>query len=86
VARRFGVSEADLRRALFEETGEACTRNSSTRSDLEVFLPPIGGQTAYIFGDPQLLPTRLSASPRACTTSANGSDVFARTYAPAGRT
>ena len=24
-----------------------------TRGDLEVFLPPIGGQTVYIFGDPR---------------------------------
>ena len=23
-----------------------------TRGDLEVFLPPIGGQTVYMFGDP----------------------------------
>src|SRR5262249_43230117 len=55
VARRFGVSEADLRRALFEETG-GMYPELVTRSDLEVFLPPIGGQTAYNFRDPQPLP------------------------------
>ena len=50
VAQRFGCSEADLRRVLFEETG-GMYPELVTRSDLEVFLPPIGGQTVYIFGD-----------------------------------
>ena len=53
--RRRGASaaaRADLRRALFEETG-GMYPELVTRSDLEVFLPPIGGQTIYIFGDPQ---------------------------------
>ena len=27
-----------------------------TRTDLSVFLPPIGGCTAYIFGDPATIP------------------------------
>ena len=47
-----------------------------TRSDLEVFLPPIGGITAYIFGNPESLSdpdVRL-----ACRVhdECNGSDVF----------
>ncbi len=75
VAKRFGVSETDLRRALFEETG-GMYPELVTRSDLEVFLPPIGGQTAYIFGEPAAL-----ADPRIPLTSrihdeCNGSDVF----------
>ena len=52
VAKRFNVSEVDLRRALFEETG-GMYPELVTRSDLEVFLPPIGGQTLYIFGEPR---------------------------------
>ena len=52
VAKRFGCSEADLRRALFEETG-GMYPELVTRGDLDVFLPPIGGQTMYVFGDPQ---------------------------------
>ena len=44
VAQRFGCSETDLRRVLFEETG-GMYPELVTRSDLEVFLPPIGGQT-----------------------------------------
>ena len=75
VARRFDVSEADLRRALFEETG-GMYPELVTRSDLEVFLPPIGGQTVYVFGDPRDL-----ANPEVTLTArvhdeCNGSDVF----------
>jgi GTP cyclohydrolase II len=75
VARRFGVSEAELRRALFEETG-GMYPELVTRSDLEVFLPPIGGQTLYVFGD-----ARDLADPSVTLTArvhdeCNGSDVF----------
>lgn len=75
VARRFGVSEADLRRTLFEETG-GMYPELVTRSDLEVFLPPIGGQTLYVFGD-----VRDLANPAVTLTArvhdeCNGSDVF----------
>ncbi len=75
VARRFKVSEADLRRALFEETG-GMYPELVTRSDLEVFLPPIGGQTLYVFGN-----VRDLANPAVTLTArvhdeCNGSDVF----------
>jgi GTP cyclohydrolase II len=75
VARRFKVSEADLRRALFEETG-GMYPELVTRSDIEVFLPPIGGQTLYVFGD-----VRNLADPSVTLTArvhdeCNGSDVF----------
>lgn len=75
VAERFKVSEADLRRALFEETG-GMYPELVTRSDLEVFLPPIGGQTLYVFGD-----IRDLADPTVTLTArvhdeCNGSDVF----------
>ncbi|MBL8312424.1 MAG: GTP cyclohydrolase II [Rubrivivax sp.] len=75
VARRFKVSEADLRRTLFEETG-GMYPELVTRSDLEVFLPPIGGQTLYVFGD-----IRDLANPHVTLTArvhdeCNGSDVF----------
>ena len=47
-----------------------------TRSDIEVFLPPIGGQTLYVFGD-----VRDLADPSVTLTArihdeCNGSDVF----------
>jgi GTP cyclohydrolase II len=75
VARRFGVAEGDLRRALFEETG-GMYPELVTRSDLEVFLPPIGGQTLYVFGE-----LRALADPSVTLTArvhdeCNGSDVF----------
>jgi GTP cyclohydrolase II len=75
VAERFKVSEADLRRALFEETG-GMYPELVTRSDIEVFLPPIGGQTLYVFGD-----IRALANPSVTLTArvhdeCNGSDVF----------
>ena len=75
VAKRFGCSETDLRRVLFEETG-GMYPELVTRSDLNVFLPPIGGQTVYIFGEPRDL-----ANPDVTLTArvhdeCNGSDVF----------
>ena len=50
IAARFGVAETELRRTLFEETG-GMFPELVTRPDLEVFLPPIGGTTVYLFGD-----------------------------------
>jgi GTP cyclohydrolase II len=75
VARRFGVSETDLRRALFEETG-GMYPELVTRSDLEVFLPPIGGQTVYIFGDPRHLSDPSVPLTARVHDECNGSDVF----------
>jgi GTP cyclohydrolase II len=75
VAERFGVSEGELRHVLFEETG-GMYPELVTRGDLEVFLPPIGSQTIYMFGDS----TRI-ADPSVPLTArvhdeCNGSDVF----------
>ena len=75
VARRFGCSETDLRRVLFEETG-GMYPELVTRSDLEVFLPPIGGQTLYIFGDPRDLANPLVELTARVHDECNGSDVF----------
>ncbi len=75
VAKRLNCSEADLRRALFEETG-GMYPELVTRSDLEVFLPPIGGQTLYIFGNPRdLANTEVELTARV-HDECNGSDVF----------
>ena len=75
VARRFGVDEGDLRRVLFEETG-GMYPELVTRSDLEVFLPPIGGQTAYVFGDPRRLADPSVTLTARVHDECNGSDVF----------
>ena len=75
VARRFGVVESDLRRVLFEETG-GMYPELVTRGDLEVFLPPIGGQTAYVFGDPRALADPSVTLTARVHDECNGSDVF----------
>ena len=75
VAQRFGCTEADLRRVLFEETG-GMYPELVTRSDLEVFLPPIGGQTVYIFGEPRDLANPAVELTARIHDECNGSDVF----------
>ena len=75
IAERFKITESDLRRALYEQTGGMFTE-LVTRSDLKIFLPPIGGITVYIFGDLHAItdPERNVA----CRVhdECNGSDVF----------
>ena len=75
VAARFGVTENVLRRTLFEQTG-GMYPELVTRQDLHVFLPPIGGTTLYIFGDPAAI--RDPARGLTCRVhdECNGSDVF----------
>ncbi len=75
VAARFGCSETALRRALFEETG-GMYPELVTRSDLEVFLPPIGGQTVYIFGNAADLADPDVELTARVHDECNGSDVF----------
>ncbi len=75
IAERFGTSENTLRRVLFEQTA-GMFPELVTRPDLQVFLPPIGGATIYLFGDVAKL-----ANPRTQITcrvhdECNGSDVF----------
>ncbi|MGV0742962.1 GTP cyclohydrolase II [Mycolicibacterium sp. XJ870] len=75
VAARFGCSETTLRRVLFEETG-GMYPELVTRGDLEVFLPPIGGQTLYIFGDACDLADPAVELTARVHDECNGSDVF----------
>ena len=75
VARRFAITETELRASLHENTGGMYPELVS-RPDLKVFLPPIGGSTIYCFGDPARLGDRKF--PLACRVhdECNGSDVF----------
>ncbi len=75
IAKRLAVSEAVLRRALFEQTG-GMFPELVTRPDLRVFLPPIGGMTVYVVGDVAAItdPTRQLAV--RIHDECNGSDVF----------
>jgi GTP cyclohydrolase II len=75
VAARFGCSEADLRRTLFEHTA-GMFPELVTRSDLEVFLPPIGGATIYMFGDVSSIPDPSRPLAVRVHDECNGSDVF----------
>ncbi|POY75469.1 hypothetical protein BMF94_1371 [Rhodotorula taiwanensis] len=75
VAERFGVSEGTLRRALFEETG-GMYPELLTRHDLKTFLPPIGGLTVYIFGNPDYLRDESKELTVRVHDECNGSDVF----------
>ena len=75
VAARFGVSEPDLRRTLFEETG-GMFPELVTRPDLEVFLPPIGGTTVYFFGEVERLAAPGTVIACRVHDECNGSDVF----------
>ncbi|KAJ1802793.1 Uracil-regulated protein 1 [Coemansia sp. RSA 2599] len=75
VAKRFGINEATLRRALFEDTG-GMYPELITRPDLKVFLPPIGGLTVYIFGDPADIPDPSKRLTMRVHDECNGSDVF----------
>lgn len=75
VAERFEISESDLRRGLFEQTG-GMFPELVTRSDLHVLLPPIGGQTVYFFGDIASIPDASKELTVRVHDECNGSDVF----------
>jgi len=75
VAERFEISESDLRRGLFEHTG-GMFPELVTRPDLQVLLPPIGGQTVYFFGDISTIPDLSKELTIRIHDECNGSDVF----------
>lgn len=75
IAKRYGIKESDLRRVLFEQTG-GMFPELVTRSDLEVFLPPIGGVTIYIFGDVAAIADSQRDLAVRVHDECNGSDVF----------
>jgi GTP cyclohydrolase II len=75
IAERFGTSEMGLRRALFEQTG-GMFPELVTRLDSQVFLPPIGGTTVYLFGDVEKLNDARTRITCRVHDECNGSDVF----------
>ncbi len=75
VAERFGCTEAELRRALFQQTN-GMYPELMTRGDIEVFLPPIGGLTMYIFGDHEAIKDPTKPIAVRVHDECNGSDVF----------
>lgn len=75
VAERFGCSELTLRQALFKETNMMYPE-LLTRMDLKIFLPPIGGLTVYMWGDPATIPDESVELTVRVHDECNGSDVF----------
>ena len=75
IAERFSVAETDLRRALFEHTG-GMFPELITRTDLDVFLPPIGGLTIYFIGPTESIPDPSVPLTVRVHDECNGSDVF----------
>jgi len=75
IAERFAVSEDELRRALFEHSGSMYSE-LVTRTDLKVFLPPIGGTTVYILGDIAAITDPQRTLTCRVHDECNGSDVF----------
>ena len=92
IAERLGIEERVLRRALFEDTGgerDPTSRIVSakptsvgmypellTRPDIKIFLPPVGGMTVYIMGDPEKLHDPKTEITCRVHDSCAGSDVF----------
>lgn len=75
VAERFGITESQLRRNLFEQTG-GMFPELVTRPDLQVFLPPIGGITVYMMGNVSQIGTEECKIACRVHDECNGSDVF----------
>ncbi len=75
IAKRLEVTESELRRALFEQTG-GMFPELVTRPDLHVFLPPIGGMTVYMVGDIAAITDPDRPLAVRVHDECNGSDVF----------
>lgn len=75
LAKRLKVDEWDLRRILFQQTGNMFPE-LVTRPDLHVFLPPIGGTTVYIIGDAEAITDPSRPVAVRVHDECNGSDVF----------
>jgi GTP cyclohydrolase II len=75
IARRFGCEDTTLRRTLFEHTA-GMFPELVTRPDLDVFLPPIGGLTIYMFGEVQTIADPTHPLAVRVHDECNGSDVF----------
>ena len=69
------LDECTLRLTLFEETGGSYPE-LITRHDIKLFLPPIGGLTVYIFGDPAKMSDPNVRLALRVHDECNGSDVF----------
>ena len=76
LAKRIGVEEGELRRALFQDTG-GMFPELITRPDIKILLPPIGSTSVYMFGDPASISDINKELTCRVHDECNGSDVFA---------
>lgn len=75
VAERLNMPEMALRRALVE-AGGGMYPDLVARPEFKAFLPPIGGTSVYLFGDPALLGRTDTKIACRIHDECNGSDVF----------
>lgn len=75
IAKRFGIEESVLRQSLFEHTN-GMYPELITRTDLKVYMPPIGGNTIYMFGDTDAITDPDKILTVRVHDECNGSDVF----------
>jgi len=75
IARRFGCTEVMLRQSIFRMTN-GMYPELITSPDIKIFLPPIGGLTIYIWGDPDTIPDEDIELTCHVHDECNGSDVF----------
>ncbi|KAJ0408417.1 hypothetical protein ATCC90586_009192 [Pythium insidiosum] len=75
VAKRFNTTESNLRQMIFQETN-GMYPELVTRTDLKVFLPPIGGVSIYIFGKVESISDPSKKLAVRVHDECNGSDVF----------
>ncbi|MGI9259247.1 MAG: GTP cyclohydrolase II [Gammaproteobacteria bacterium] len=75
ISERFEIKESTLRTTLFSETG-GMFPELVTRPDLDVWLPPIGSSTAYVFGRVEDLADPTKELTCRVHDECNGSDVF----------
>jgi GTP cyclohydrolase II len=75
IAERFKVSEGELRKTLFQQTG-GMFPELVTRPDLKTLLPPIGSTSVYIFGDVEAISDPKRELTVRVHDECNGSDVF----------
>ncbi len=75
VAARLGIDEAVMRQAIVDHSG-GMFPELVTRPDLKLYLPPIGGSSVYIFGNPSLLGQKQGRVTCRVHDECNGSDVF----------
>jgi len=75
IAERFKVTESHLRACIYRETNMMYPE-LITRPDIKMFLPPIGGMTCYIFGDPLKIHDEKVPLTVRVHDECNGSDVF----------